>query len=138
MKMIKHLRSELMSDNIHPDLWVWGSGKYPGTMLGYFRADHDGCSWWSTANLVNNGLYTEALNKESAMVLASFKEAFKSRAEMAGWCRDHAKRTADDTEFDAFLELEHGYYWFHMITRPGDYNLYLYTFSRKAMGEKSA
>lgn len=34
-----------------------------------------------------------------------------------------------------YLEMEHGRYWLRMITRKGDYNLYLHVLSNVAMEE---
>ena len=44
-----------------------------------------------------------------------------------------AEKTGDPTEGNAYLELEHGRYWLRMITRKGDYNLYLHVLSKAAM-----
>ena len=41
----------------------------------------------------------------------------------------------DPTEGNAYLEMEHGCYWLRMITRKGDYNLYLHVLSSVAMEE---
>ena len=41
----------------------------------------------------------------------------------------------DPTEGNAYLELEHGRYWLRLITRKGDYNLYLHVLSKAAMAE---
>ena len=134
--MIKYLKNELMSENIHPEVWSdKNSDGNVSSELGYLRADHDGYRWWNKFWPVNPSLLTVKLRDEFNMVYDSFRKAFKDREDMAAWCHKSAAPTADDTEFNAFLELEHGYYWFRLITRRGDYNLYLHCYSRKAMKE---
>ena len=133
-KTIGHLSDKLMNKNIHPEIWNdLGDSRYPACELGYFRCDHDGHTWWNKVFPVNNSLYSKALGDEFDMVYKSFTKSFKDRHAMAKWCNICAEPTADDTEFNAYLELNHGYYWFRMITRRGDYNLYLHCYDRREM-----
>ena len=54
------------------------------------------------------------------------------RAENARWERllDHAERTDDPTEGNAYLEMELGLYCLRMIAKKGDYNLYIYCYDK--------
>jgi len=79
--------------------------------------------------MVNREIVTEDLAREADMVMESFRKAFKDRHYMGAWCGKTFGYN-DDNEYNAFLELEHGYYWFRMIDRKGDYNLYLHVIGR--------
>lgn len=124
----------LTNENPCPEAWQHkGENGYPISEMGYLRCDHDGCQWWSTAWPVNRALETPELIAELDGVFAGFRKAFRSREAMARWCREHAQPTSDPTEFNAWYEGRHGVFWLRMITRTGDYNLYLHGLSRAAL-----
>jgi hypothetical protein len=96
-----------------------------------------GCQWWSTAWPVNRALETPELIAELDGGFVGFRKAFRNREAMARWCREHAQPTSDPTEFHAWYEGKHGSYWLRMITRRGDYNLYLHCLSRAALKSRA-
>ena len=136
MKKITNLKDKLIAACPHPELWddenCDSSGK-PVSELGYVRCDHDGYMWHSTFWPVHGILCTDDLAKEFDSVLDAFRRAFKDRQEMSKWCRAYAGKTGSDDEYSAYYEGSLGFYWFRMITRRGDYNLYLHCLSKSAM-----
>ena len=121
-------------ENPHPEIWRDKETQYPDCELGYFRCDYDGYRWWNTVWPSHNELNTYELVKEFDSLYDEFLETFPTRDAMSAYCKTHAKPTSDATEFNAYVELEYGFYWLRMITRKGDYNLYLHGFSKAAMG----
>lgn len=116
-----------------PFPWVWENADrygYPECELGYFRADYDGCRWWNTFWPVNGALRTEALVREFDGLMDQFRRGFPDLAALRRFFRENGEPTSDPTEFNMYLEGEHGNYWFRVILRQGDYNLYLHAFSR--------
>lgn len=105
----------------------------PRSEMGFLRCDHDGRQWWCTAWPVHRELETTSLVRELDGTFAAFRRAFRNRDAMTRWCREHAQPTSDPTEFNAWLVGRFGVYWLRMITRSGDYNLYLHCLSRKAL-----
>ena len=113
-----------------------GDNRYPESELCYIRAYHDGDQWCMTVFPVNWQLKTGELAKEADEVYALFRKAFPDLAEVRDYVAHDAEQVdGDPTEGNAYLELEYGRYWFWMITRKGDYNLYLHVLSKAAMDE---
>ena len=126
----------LKTENPCPEAWECkGENGYPISEMGYLRCDNDGHQWWSTAWPVNRKLESPGLIAEFDEVCASFRRAFPTREAMAQWCREQAQPTSDPTEFNTWYEGKHGIYWLRMITRRGDYNLYLHCLSKAALEE---
>ena len=113
-----------------------GEDGRPKSEVGYFRCDNDGYKWWSTAWHINEDLETPELVEEFDGLCEAFFEAFPTLNSMAAFCQREFDPMSDPTEFNAYLELDHGCYWFRMITRPRDYNLYLYCYSKDYIEEK--
>ena len=134
MKKITNLKNALVAWCPRPRLWDHrdSTGK-PPCELGYIRADHDGYRWHNTCWDVHDNLRSPELTVEFDAVYDAFRRTFKDRAAMASWCGCHAGRTGDSTEYNAYYEGNKGFYWLRMITRRGDYNLYLHCFSKDAM-----
>ena len=136
MKKITNLKDKLVASCPYPRLWDADNcdetGK-PVSELGYFRCDHDGYWWHNTVWPVHDNLRTPELVAEFDAVLDAFRRAFKDLRTMSKWCSANAGKTGSYDEYNAYYEGEHGFYWFRMITRRGDYNLYLYCYSNQAM-----
>lgn len=98
----------------------------------YVRSDHDGHQWWGTFWPCHKSFETHALVQELDSVYDAFKRSFHDRIAMASWCYRYAAQDSDD-EFSAYYVGEYGFYWFRMISRRGDYNLYLHCYSKEAM-----
>ena len=108
-----------------------GQNGRPKNELAYFRCDYDGYRWWNTVWQVNKSLEDPELIEEFDSVLNSFYKAFPSRTEMERFCMQSLTPTSDPTEYNAYLDLGGpGYYWLRMITRKGDYNLYLHCYCK--------
>lgn len=105
---------------------------------GYVRMDHDGYRWWLTSWPVHKDLYGDLLGKESLVsefdaVIEAFKRSFKDRPAMGKWCRENLTLLSGGDEFNAYYEGKYGFYWFRMIDRRGDYNLYLHCYAKEAI-----
>ena len=127
------LKSRLLSacpfPQVFDDLDV---NKRPKSEIGYFRADHDGYRWWNTVwPAYHKEHETPELIAEFDMVYEAFTESFPTFTDMKDYCFENAEPTGNPTEFNAYLELEHGWYWLRLITRPRDYNLYLHCYSKR-------
>lgn len=129
------MKEELMKTNPHPQVWEGLEHRYPNSELTYFRADHDGYRWWNTLWPVNRGLETKELTTEFDGVYNDFIKEFPTLDALRRFCQINAQPTGDPTEFNLYLERKHGFYWLRVITRKGDYNLYLHCLSKAAMTE---
>lgn len=109
-------------------------GQYPACELAYFRCDHDGYRWWTSCWPVNKELAYPDLITEFDSVHEAFIEEFPDLKTLRAYCFDNAQfLSQDNTECNLYLEGEHGLYWFRIILRKGDYNLYLHCFSKRAI-----
>ncbi|MBR3741095.1 MAG: hypothetical protein IKN04_11690 [Clostridia bacterium] len=136
MKKITKLQEKMSRICPYPKLWDetnCDETRKPVSELGYFRCDNDGYRWYNTVWPVHNNLYTAELGAEFDAVLDAFRRAFKDIPAMRKWCSANAEKTDDPTEYNAYFIGDKGFYWFRMITRRGDYNLYLHCFSKRAM-----
>jgi hypothetical protein len=135
MAKITGLKKKLISTNPCPELWEKKDGKYPEREVGYVRSYHDGYCWASTYFEVNPNFDRRDLLDEFGQVFVAFKRSFKDLNAMSKWCREFAQPTSDPTEFNAWFGGREGIYYLRMITRRGDYNLYLHCLDRKAIKE---
>ena len=136
MKKITHMKERMTARCAYPRLWDaenCDDTGYPVSELGYFRCDNDGYWWHNTVWPLHQDISTPELTDEFNAVLDAFRRSFKDLSAMRKWCYASAARTGDYDEFNAYYEGEHGFYWFRMITRRGDYNLYLHCFSKAVM-----
>jgi len=136
MRKITNLKNKLLATCPHPRLWDAANcddTRKPVSEMGYFRCDNDGYRWYNTVWPVHKDLYTQELGAEFDAVYDAFCRSFKDRQAMSKWCSANAGKTGAYDEYNAYYEGDHGFYWFRMITRRGDYNLYLHCFSKKAM-----
>ena len=102
---------------------------YPKTMFGYIRSDYADGRWWNKFQPLQENLESPELVEEFNSVYAAFCQAFPSLDSMSDYCESHFQKISE-TEFNAFADMEYGYYWFRMITREEDCNLYLHCFSK--------
>lgn len=111
---------------------------YPKSELAYFRCDYDGNRWWNTVWPINRNLESTELINELDSLYSDFLKEFPDLKTMANFCYTHHEDPWDKTVFDYYLDLEHGFYWLKMITRKGDYNLYLHCLSKADMQKRYA
>ena len=138
MKKITNLKAKLNAECTYPALWTdsnCGCDGKPRQELAYLRCDHDGYCWHHTLWPVNREVSDPQLIDEFNAVFDAFRRAFKDRNAMSVWCHAYAALCigAHEDEFSAYYDGVHGFYWFRMITRRGDYNLYLHCYSKNAM-----
>lgn len=142
MKKITRLSEKMNARCLYPRLWDavnCDDTRKPVCELGYFRCDNDGYWWHNTVWPVHWDISTPELIAEFDAVLDAFRRSFKDLAAMRKWCYANAGRCGGcDDEFNAYYEGTHGFYWFRMITRRGDYNLYLHCYSKAAMQSSAA
>ena len=112
-----------------------GDSQYSRREVCYIRAYLDGVQWWNTVYPINWEMRTPELMEEADAVYCEFQKAFPTVSAIQSYIDHHAEKSSDSTEGNAYLEREHGLYWFRMIARKGDYNLYLHVLS-KAVVEK--
>ena len=131
------LKSQLTTTCTFRDVWeVKGDNRYPESELCYIRAYHDGGGWCMSVFPVNWNLKTKELTAEADEVFDNFKKAFPDLEAVREYVEHDAEPLdGDPAEGNAYLELEHGRYWLRLITRKGDYNLYLHVLSKAAMAE---
>jgi hypothetical protein len=136
MAKITGLKKKLTSVNLYPpEVWKEAKIQYPSCEIGYIRAYHDGHSWSSTSFPLAKVFASGELIKEFSNVFDAFVRSFKDLNAMSKWCREYAQPTSDPTVFNAWFSGKEGIYYLRMITRRGDYNLYLHCLDRKAIKE---
>ena len=135
MNKITNLKDNLVFALPFDDVWMNRdeSGE-PVAEFGYVRADHDGYRWWNTWWPKHEALRTPELVAEGNALYDAFRDAFPTLSAMTSWCLK--ERGVYDDEFNAYYVGNHGCYWLRMITRRGDYNLYLHIYSKAAMAKK--
>lgn len=103
----------------------------------YLRADYDGWRWWNTCWPAHMELATPENSREIDAVYEALTadDALKNLDALRGFCRKHpeaAVNTSSRDEFNFYLEGALCWYWLRLITRRGDYNLYLHAFLKEA------
>ena len=128
------MKDKLLTKCSFSDAWETREGdRYPKSELGYIRAYIKDGRWENTFFPVHWELNTSGLVEEFEQVYAEFKKDFPTLGSVIRYVEHEAESFEDDpTEGNAYLELKHGLYWLRMITRKGDYNLYLTCLSRGA------
>ncbi len=135
MVRITNLKDKLQHTDPCPEVWATKAGRYPRCEVGYLRSYHDGFGWFSNYFDVNPDLSNESILTELGQVGDAFMRSFKNLRTMTKWCIENADSNYDSTEFNAWYIGTMGIYRFRMITRRGDYNLYLHCLDRKAIRE---
>ena len=128
------MKDKLLTKCSFSDAWGTREGdRYPKSELGYIRAYIKDGRWWNTFFPVHWELHTPELVEEFEQVYAEFTKEFLTLGAVIRYVVHEAEKLDNDPdEGNAYLELKHGLYWLRMITRKGDYNLYLTCLSRAA------
>ena len=128
------MKDKLLTKCSFSNAWETREGdRYPKSELGYIRAYIKDGRWWNTFFPVHWELNTPELVEEFKQVYAEFKKDFPTLGSVIRYVEHEAETMDNDPdEGNAYLELQHGLYWLRMITRKGDYNLYLTCLSRAA------
>lgn len=107
------------------------TARFPVSEIAYSRSDYDGHKWWSTWFPCRKERPAGHLAKE----IDSFHNAlfempeFESLSSMKQLCRS-AEATADSSEYNLYSGTEHFHIWLRMVTRSGDYNIYVHYFMK--------
>lgn len=127
------MKEKLTRTSSCPQAWAWWeSDAQRVAVLGYFRAYFKDGTWWNVFFPENMDVKTPELVKEFETVYEDFVRDFHKLGVLERFCRDTAQHMGGE-EYHAYLELEHGLYWFRCRFYPGDYNLYLYGCSKAAL-----
>ena len=114
-----------------------GIFSYPRCKIGHIRADHDGWRWWNTVWPFHDELATEEMKREidAAYDALTAKDALCDLHALRKFCEAHpdACAGASGTEFNFYLEGELCDFWLRLITRKGDYNIYLNAYAKGAI-----
>lgn len=95
------------------------------------RSDYDGTQWWTTWHNRNGKKPTP----EQVQEIDEFQDAllqlpaFETLDTMERFCR-YAQPTSLPTEFNLYAETDNLYIWIRLITRVGDYNLYVHFYDK--------
>ena len=99
----------------------------PVSKVLHSRSDYNGHKWWRTWHPCHDAplgddLCTEINDfSDSLMELPEFANLETLRC----FCTGYAARTTEPTEFNMYSDTEHFHIWLRLITRFGDYNIYV-------------
>jgi len=124
------MKEKLTNVCTYPEAWSEKNGqRYPAAEMGYMRAYHDKYRWWNTAFPVHPELHDPKLIKEFDRVYNAFAREFEDLAAVERFFSERGEQIGPD-EYNAYLELKYGFYWFRVRIGWGDYNLHLHCLSR--------
>ncbi len=107
----------------------------PKLKIGHLRADHDGWRWHNTVWPCHRALATPEICKEIDCVYDKLtaSDALKDLPALRRFCSSHMETCIDKEyheEFSFFYTGEHCDFWIRLITRKGDYNMYLNAYAK--------
>ena len=109
---------------------------YPRSKICHIRADHDGCRWWNTVWPYHDELATPEMKREIDATYAKLtaKDALCDIPTLTRFCLAHPEACAgaSETEYNFYYEGEFFFYWLRLITRKGDYNMYLTAYAKRS------
>ena len=113
----------------------------PRRKIGHIRADYDGWRWYNTVWPCHRVLATQEVCKEIDRVYDALTapNALKDLTTLRKFCDEHidaciAKENKD--EFSFFYAGELCVFWIRLITRKGDYNMYLNAYTKEENYQK--
>ena len=116
--------------------------RVPRLKIAHIRADHDGWRWWNTVWPSHRELATPEMAREIDATFAALTaaDALADLRTLMEFCMSHmdacvALERMD--EFNFYLRGELCDYWLRLITRKGDYNMYLSVYARREPQEGS-
>ena len=113
----------------------YGVMSYPRRKIVHIRADHDGYRWWNTVWPCHDGLATQEMKREIDATYAALtaKDVLRDLSTLQRFCALHPDACVgdSDTEYNFYLEGVLCLYWVRLITRKGDYNLYLNAYAKE-------
>ena len=113
----------------------------PRRKIGHMRADYDGWRWYDTVWPCHKALATPDVCTEIDCVYDALTapDALKDLAALRKFCADHmdaciSKEYGD--EFSFYYVGERCNFWIRLITRKGDYNMYLNAYTKENDNQK--
>lgn len=107
----------------------------PRLKIGHLRADYDGYRWYNTVWPCHNELATSEICSEIDRVYEKLTapDALKDLPALRRFCDSHMDACIEKEyhdEFSFFYVGKHCDFWVRLITRRGDYNLYLNAYAK--------
>lgn len=107
----------------------------PKQEIGHLRADYDGWRWHNTVWPCHKSLATKACCQEIDRIYEELTapQALKDLHALRAFCRTHMDACISkeyEDEFSFFYVGTHCNIWLRLITRKGDYNLYLTAYAK--------
>ena len=113
----------------------------PKLKVGHVRADHDGWRWYNTVWPCHKELASPEICKEIDRVYDELTaaDALKDLPALRSFCKCHLEACIDkeyQDEFNFFYTGMHCDFWIRLITRKGDYNMYLNAYAKNSGCQK--
>lgn len=107
-----------------------GSLRESDRKIGHVRADYDGWRWFATSWPCHRELETPDIVEEITAVYHEItaKDALCDLEALRRFCRAHPEACKDQEyrdDFYFYLDGQFADFWVRLITRRGDYNMYL-------------
>lgn len=139
-EIVEHLKTECPFEEVFKEVEENSPPYAPRyrKKIGHLRADHDGWRWWNTWWPCHQEMLTRERAAEIDAVYDALiaKNCFSGLNALRGFCDANAAESAHpgdgEGEHDFYYEGEHCNYWLRLITRKGDYNMYLHVFVRES------
>ena len=135
--ILEQLKTECSFAEVFQDIEHRGGtfNNVPRKKIGHLRADYDGCRWWNTGWPCHPELATSSVTVEIDQVYNALiaEDAFKDLDTLVRFCYAHPEarvHPTEDQEYNFYLEGTHCNFWVRLITRRGDYNIYLNAFAK--------
>lgn len=99
----------------------------PASKVLHSRSDYNGYKWWTTWH----SCHEEPLGDVLCGEINDFSDSLMELPEFAdldtlqAFCKRYADPTSEPTEFNMYSETTHFNIWLRLITRNGDYNIYV-------------
>ena len=142
----KHLIKAL--DRVSLSRGIRGHGKgggcslpVPRRKIGHIRADYDGWRWYNTVWPCHKSLATPEVCTEIDRVYDALTapSALKDLVALRKFCADHMDACISkeyEDEFSFYYVGERCNFWIRLITRKGDYNMYLNAYTKENDNQK--
>ena len=113
----------------------------PRRKIGHIRADYDGWRWYNTVWPCHRALATQKVCKEIDRVYDALTapDALKDLTMLRKFCGEHADACIAKENKDEFSFYYVGklcVFWIRLITRKGDYNMYLNAYIKEERYQK--
>jgi len=133
--ILNQLKTECLFQEVFQDM-ERSDGSFsdvPRKKVGHLRADYDGYRWWNTAWPCHPELALPDITAEIDQVYNALTatDALADLDTLIRFCYAHPDARVHPTEnqeYNFYLEGTFCNFWVRLITRRGDYNMYLNAF----------